>query len=535
MPEIISMLNDLNLFDNKSSSENISLRSCQFSTTKILLAISLWMGAMHVSVALSPAAQNKVHPLLLQSIAKHDTVIETLVQLNATANPALLTPNQDYLVRRRAWVAMLQGTAQNSQIALRVWLDSRQIEYQAFWITNSIWLRSDAATLEALAERADVRALNPNTPYINRLPQTQPNIATTASLAIMGTIEWGVSKINAPSVWAVGITGQGVVIAGEDTGYRWDHNALKAKYRGWDGTTVNHNYHWHDAIHTANASCPADSPVPCDDNGHGTHTLGTMLGDDGAGNQIGVAPGARWIGCRNMNAGVGTVARYIECMQWMMAPTDLANHNPQPDLAPDVISNSWGCVASEGCTTGQELVNAVNNLVTGGIFFVVAAGNDGAGCATIFNAPSIYDSSFVVASTTSADSVSNFSSRGPVSGAARILPDVAAPGSLVRSGYKTSVNAYTTLSGTSVAAPHVAGAAALLIATNPALKGHPDQIANLLRSTAMHINGSNQTCGGITASMFPNPVQGSGRIDVYAAFKMAEKIFANGFDSNANN
>ena len=151
------------------------------------------------------------------------------------------------------------------------------------------------------------------------------------------------AKINAPQVWAAGFNGQGVTIAGEDTGYRWDHPALKPQYRGWDGNAADHNYHWHDAIHSANASCPADSPQPCDDHGHGTHPAGTFAGDDHSTHQVGVAPGAKWIGCRNMNAGNGTPATYIECMEWMLAPTNLKGNNPNPDLAPDIVSNSWGC------------------------------------------------------------------------------------------------------------------------------------------------------------------------------------------------
>ncbi len=515
------------------------MKSSLFAIEKLILTTSMLLAATQAGAALSPTAKNKLDPVVQQAVAQRGTAIETLVQLNASANAALLDPNLDYLARRRAWVAMLQGTAQDSQAALRAWLDNRHIEYRAFWVTNSIWLRADAATLEAVAERSEVLALNRNTSYVNRLPQAQDTIATVQSPDAIKSVEWGVSTIGAPSVWAAGINGKGVVIAGEDTGYRWDHDALKAKYRGWNGTVADHNYNWHDAIHVANSSCVANSPAPCDDNGHGTHTVGTMLGDDGGSNQTGVAPGARWIGCRNMNAGAGTPARYIECMQWMMAPTDLANQNPRPDLAPDVISNSWGCPADEGCNTGLELVDTVNNVVAAGIFFAAAAGNDASasssGCSTIFDAPATYDSAFVVASTTSTDGVSSFSSRGPVTGSARVLPDAAAPGSSVRSSYKTSVSAYSTLSGTSMATPHVAGAAALLMATNPALKGHPDQIANLLRSTAVHISGGTQSCGGIAATTFPNPVQGSGRIDVYAAFKVAEKIFANGFGSDANN
>ncbi len=512
-----------------------------FFGLKILLTAFATSMAMPSYAALSPEARSKIHPLLLRAVNRQDAQMEALLQLKTLADAALLNPQQDYLARRRAWVSMLRSTASDDQAELLAWLEARHIEYRAFWINNTVWVRADAATVAILAERSDIVALDPNTPYKNRLPIAQPITAAMVSPDAIDATEWGVRRIHAPSVWAAGITGQGVVIAGEDTGYRWDHNALRAKYRGWNGTIADHNYNWHDAIHVANASCVADTQAPCDDDRHGTHTMGTMLGDDGASNKIGVAPGARWIGCRNMNAGDGTPARYVECMQWMMAPTDLTNQNPQPDLAPDVISNSWGCPASEGCVTGQELVNAVNNVAAAGIFFVAAAGNDGSasstGCATIFDAPAIYDSAFIVAATTNTkpDGVSSFSSRGPVRGAARVLPDAGAPGSNIRSASSATVSTYATMSGTSMATPHVAGAAALLMATNPALKGHPDQIANLLRSTAVHINGGTQSCGGIAATTFPNPVQGSGRIDVYAAFLVAEKIFKDGFGSVANN
>ena len=91
-------------------------------------------------------------------------------------------------------------------------------------------------------------------------------------------------------------------LASADTGVRWTHNALKPHYRGWDGVTANHDFNWHDSIHDGVGNpCGNDSPVPCDDFFHGSHTTGTAIGDDGAGNQIGMAPGAKWIACRNMD------------------------------------------------------------------------------------------------------------------------------------------------------------------------------------------------------------------------------------------
>jgi len=452
--------------------------------------------------------------------------VEALIVLPDQAAPALapLATDADYLVRRRALVDALRTRAASQQADLLAWLQARGIEHRAYWISNLVWARLSSADLAELATRSDIARVEANPHLQQALPAEEDEAAVTQPTAI-NAIEYGVNKINAPAVWALGYTGQGVVIAGEDTGYRWDHAALKSHYRGWNGTSADHNYNWHDSIHDSSGNtCGNDAPAPCDDHGHGTHTAGTFAGDDGGTNQIGVAPGAKWIGCRNMNAGDGTPARYIECMQWMLAPTDLAGQNPDPDKAPDVISNSWGCIPSEGCTTGNEIKTAVDNLVAGGIFFAAAAANDGPGCGTITDPPAIYDSAFVVGATNSADQMAGFSSRGPVSGITHIRPDASAPGVNTRSSVKTSTTSYGTMSGTSMATPHVAGAAALLMSVNPALKGHPDQVGDLLRNTAVTAgvtDPGNSGCGGLTMANHPNYQVGWGRIDALAAAQAA--------------
>src|SRR6185295_14141036 len=134
--------------------------------------------------------------------------------------------------------------------------------------------------------------------------------------AAIEAIEPGISYSKAPQVWALGFTGQGIVVGGADTGYQWDHPALKPHYRGWNGVTANHDYSWHDSIHSSAGPCVGNSPQPCDDNSHGTHTMGTAIGSDGGSNQIGMAPGAKWIGCRNMDQGNGTPTTYAECFQF---------------------------------------------------------------------------------------------------------------------------------------------------------------------------------------------------------------------------
>jgi serine protease AprX len=479
-----------------------------------------------IALACGSTAAAEVDPALLAQAQRVGSA-DTLIVLDAAVPTALLRRDGDYLARRRNLVDTLRATADVSQESLRHWLDDNGVAYRSFWIVNMIQAELTSAQIGDLAARDDVARLVENKAQPLRMPA--PSTMPMQPEAVE-SVEWGVSKIRAPQVWALGITGQGVTVAGQDTGIRWTHNSLKPHYRGWNGSVADHNYNWHDSIHDSTGNpCGNDSLVPCDDDGHGSHTVGTMVGDDGAGNQVGVAPGAKWIGCRNMDAGNGTPARYNECAQWLLAPTDLAGSNIDPAKAPDIVSNSWGCPASEGCTAGNEVKTAIDNLVAGGILFVAAAGNDGSACNTILDQPATLDSAFTIGSTTSTDTMSSFSSRGPVTGANRVKPDVVAPGSSVRSVYNTNDTAYSTLSGTSMATPHVAGAAALVMAVNPALKGDPQRVMDILRQTAVPIT-STQVCGAIPATTYPNPVQGYGRIDALAAVILADTIFKNGFE-----
>ncbi|MEZ5545220.1 MAG: S8 family serine peptidase [Lysobacteraceae bacterium] len=486
----------------------------------------------------------ELHPDLVAT-AQRDGRVEALIVLEDQTVPLLapMSPGADYKARRRALVDALRSRADARQADVRAWLDARGIAWRAFWIANTIHASLSADELAQLSLRTDIAALEPNMEMSLQRPEPEPELdrAMPASDAVAG-IEWGVSMINAPQAWAEGVTGQGVVIAGQDTGYEWAHPAIKPQYRGWNAATqsADHNYHWHDAIHSANGSCPANGTQPCDDDSHGTHTAGTFAGDDGGSNQIGVAPGARWIGCRNMNDGNGTPATYLECMEWFLAPTDLAGQNPDPNLAPDVISNSWGCPPSEGCTPPAILEQAVSNLVAGGIFFAAAAGNDGPSCSSIFDPPAIYDASFVVGSSTSADAISSFSGRGPVSGTSLIRPDIVAPGSGVRSAVPGG--GYGSKNGTSMATPHVAGAAALVMSANPSLKGQPHLVGELLRATATRTGITDPSrpngCGGLTINVWPNHQAGFGRLDAYAAVVAARDpaltpvVFADGFEED---
>jgi uncharacterized repeat protein (TIGR01451 family) len=318
----------------------------------------------------------------------------------------------------------------------------------------------------------------------------------------------------------MGYTGQGVVVAGADTGYQWDHPALKPHYRGWNGITATHDYNWHDAVHDSSGDpCGNNSPVPCDPYGHGTHTMGTMVGDDGAGNQVGMAPGAQWIGCRNMDsAGYGTPARYTECFEFFLAPYPVGGSaitQGVTSLAPAVIGNSWSCPVTEGCSA-LTLRTIVDKVRAAGIEVVAAAQNYGPTCSTISEPIGIYASAFTVGATDSSDAIAGFSGRGPVTadGSGRRKPDISAPGVTIRSsvpggGYGSSL-------GTSMATPHVVGMFALLWSAAPGLKGNLSASEAVITSTAVHLT-TTQDCGGDTPASIPNNVYGWGRLDALAA------------------
>src|SRR5438093_9501365 len=408
----------------------------------------------------------------------------------------------------------LWNKAQTTQGPILQWLRGRGIEHRSFYIVNALWVKGDRAVAEALAGRTDVARVEGN-PRIQNFPQGLAAVPVPSQPNAPDTVEPGINYTHAPQVWALGFFGQGIVVAGADTGFRWTHNAIKPHYRGWDGVTADHDYNWHDSIHDSVGNpCGNDSPQPCDDFFHGTHTTGTAIGDDGGTNQIGMAPGAKWIGCRNMDVGTGTPARYIECMEFFLAPYPVGGGQGDPTKAPDITINSWGCPPSEGCSA-NTLEAAVEAQAVAGIMMVVAAGNSGSGCSTVTDPPSLYAASYTVgALNTGFDTIASFSSRGPVTidGSGRSKPDITAPGTGTRSATNSCDSCYTTASGTSMATPHIAGAMALLWSGIPNLQNQIDASRTAMNNAAHFI--SSVQCG---AAGPPNNVYGWGRVDILAA------------------
>ncbi len=468
----------------------------------------------------------KIGPQVIRDTAKGErTSVVIFLADQADVSAANGMKDQD----ARGWYVYntLSEHAARTQAGIKALLDSESVTYQSFWAANMLVANADRLLIERLAARSDVARIDSNKPARWIEDDTIADFHETSDKPESPTTtEWGVQNVNAPAVWAMGFTGQGIVIGDLDTGTRWTHVALKPQYRGWNGTTADHNYNWHDSIHSGGGSCGANNIAPCDDSGHGTHTAGSIVGDDGAGNQIGVAPGAKWMGCRNMNVGDGTPASYTECFQFTIAPTDSAGNNPNPTLRPHVLNNSWTCPASEGCTTRAELETIVNNTTAAGIFVEASAGNAGPGCSSVSDAPAIYSSAFSTGAISINNSLVGFSSRGPSTyyNPDLLKPNVSAPGSNVRSSYNSSDSSFASLSGTSMAGPHVVGVVALLWSAHPELARNIEATKTLLQNTAnpdVSISTGTQTCGGTPSTDIPNNSFGYGRVDALAAVMAA--------------
>ena len=395
----------------------------------------------------------------------------------------------DWNQRGQAVVDALQAAAESSQGTLRASLDAQGADYEAFWATNSIRVSgADPDLVNSMALAAGVEGIYPTTEI--EIPEIVPTTPEKAPNAV----EWGVADINAPAVWADGYEGQDIVVASIDTGAQWDHPALINQYRGSLGNgEVDHNYSWFDHAGT--------SPAPVDGNGHGSHVTGTMVGTDGGDNQIGVAPGAKWIAA---NGCCPSDDALYASGQWMLAPTDLNGENPDVSKRPHIINNSWGTTLP---SNDPFMVDIIEAWAAAGQFGVFANGNSGPGCTTS-GAPGSLEIAYSVGNYNSSHVISSSSGRGAGENGV-IKPNISAPGTAVRSSVPG--NGYAAYNGTSMASPHVAGAVALVWSASPTLMGDVEATRDLLNGTA--IDTANDQCGGTPEN---NNVFGEGRLDAQA-------------------
>jgi len=453
-----------------------------------LFALVLWL----FSIPPITYADNKIAPNLQAALAETipDQPIRFIVHLQAAADFRRTSLPVDKEARRTFVVEQLQDTATVSQASLISQLDSWQDNghihsYRPFWIINAIAIVGTPDIVDLIAARPEVErvALDesfeliqpPAVPDPSLVPMTQTRQAALSN-------SWGLDRVRAPASWyGLGIDGSGVTVAIMDTGVDWLHPDLFPNYRGnlGNGQSQHPGNWYHAAIPTYT--------TPIDLWGHGTHVAGTAVGQNG----IGVAPGAQWIAVAIADEQGFIFESYAHAgFEWLIAP------NGNPNLAPDVVNGSWG-----GPGNSSVFVEDIEALQAAGILSVFAAGNSGPAPGSI-GAPGSYTDTIAIGASDSRDEVAWFSSRGPSQLTSEIHPHLIAPGTTILSAFPN--NQYAIGVGTSMAAPHATGAAALLLSANPSLT--IEQVKQALLTTAVPVTPPH-----------PNNDSGWGRLDAYAA------------------
>ncbi|WP_100449011.1 S8 family serine peptidase [Glycomyces xiaoerkulensis] len=445
--------------------------------------------------------EQKVDPDLLEEI---DDSGESELWLRFAGDPdwSGAAAADDKEAKGRAAVEAAREFAEASQAEAVEELEAAGADYETFWGSSTVKVDGDADLLEDLVALDEVEEVVEPSEYHYIEPvgtEDRPDHLSPGADGAEAQQDdplWNLEQVGAPEAWDEGVDGEGIVVASIDSGVQYDHPALVDRYRGNNGDgTFTHDYNFFDAA----GECGRD---PCDLFGHGTHTMGTMVGDDGDGNRIGVAPGATWIAASAGQA--PTSETFLAAGEWIAAPTDRRGLNPDPAMAPHVVNNSWGGPAED-----PFFADIVDLWHAAGIIPVFAAGNAGdQGCETV-GSPGDYGDVITVGATDIDGNIAPFSSKGPTADGL-VKPDIAAPGDGVLSSVPG--DGYEENRGTSMAAPHVAGTVALMMSSSPKLEGDYWKVYKYLTRNA--VAEDDTSCGG-TAKL--NNVYGHGRLDAYEA------------------
>ena len=403
-------------------------------------------------------------------------MLTVIITMRQQADLSRLDNDLDRVARMEGVIRALQATAHATQGRLISLLHSNRNQgfvesFTPLWIFNGFSVTATSEVINALAKDPDVYAIT--TDEIQIIP-------------VSGIPEPNIALVNAPALWSQGYTGQGVVVASMDSGVDVNHPDLSSRWRG--GTNS-----WYDPYN--------QHATPTDLSGHGTWTTGIMVAGDTGGTSIGLAPGAQWIAVKIFNDQGGSTATAIHLgFQWLLDP----DGDPNTADAPQVVNNSW-TYANPGCYL--EFEPDLESLRAAGILPVFAAGNGGPYTNTSYS-PSNNPAAFAVGAIDNTSQIYAYSSRGPSScgGSTGPFPEIVAPGvNVLTTGL---YDGYYTDSGTSFAAPHVAGGIALLLSAYPNLDVGMQEQALIQSAVDLGASG-------------PDDVFGYGRLDLLSAFNWA--------------
>ncbi len=371
---------------------------------------------------------------------------------------------------------------------------------QPLWLANAVYCQATLSTIRNMASRSDV-VLVESAAHPDAGLSEPVDVHESTSAELSRGLAWGVEKINADDAWTLGYEGQGIIVGVIDTGVDYNHTDLVTNM-------------WHDTpagLHLGYDFFDGDND-PMDDYGHGTHCAGSVAGDGDSGTETGVAPSATLMALR-INYYSGGEYTWIQAMEF------------GTDNGAAVLTMSLG--SGQGNTT---LRTAEENLLTAGVFHAICAHNDGPGAGTIrssadspppwFHPDQTYHGGksavISVGATNSSDVIASFSSRGPVTcwadytdSSPLIAPSVSGPGVDVVSTQWTG--GYTTMSGTSMATPHVAGVAALMLSANPNLT--VAQMDSIIEMTSLELGTSGK-----------DNTYGAGRVDAHQSVLAALEL-----------
>ena len=431
----------------------------------VLLAGMVFSLVQPASAMVKPAAQglDKVEPAVLNTISAKGAS-DYVVEMAEKADLSAAYEIEDWTERGWFVYNTLKETAARTQQPVIELLKAGGVSYQSFFAGNEIAVTGgDLNSLSAIAALPGVSHIRyPRTATIEPMTFKAADVAVPEPEAF----DWGITDTHAPDFWSTfGFQGDGIVVANVDTGVQWDHPALDQSFKC--GTNPSDPSCWADPSNICGGSA-------CDNNGHGTHTMGTMVGDDDPSltYQVGMAPNAQWIACKGCETNSCSDTALNACADWIVAP------DGDPANRPNVVNNSWG-----GGSGDDWYLAKVNAWRAAGIFPAFSAGNNYS-CKSL-GSPGDYQESFATASHTSSRTISDFSSKGPSAFGddPYTKPNISAPGSNICSTVPGS-GWNCGYSGTSMASPHTAGAVALLWSCNPSLIGDMATTFELLQDTA---------------------------------------------------